>query len=214
MTRESHRILLVSAFVFWLGLMVAPAALADDTWQQLEHSSLDALFVNVRTPLESYRTATLDPVSVWFPADDALAARQADELRLTTQDHFAAAIAARGMLPPGAGGSQDAGEPVTVRVQLIDLRALPSDGALPEWAENFRFRVAPGRVTLVAELVDAESGMTVVRMADLQDSSFAGTPAAVDRTLQHWSDVVALSAEWLPGARQVAQTHPVTNQVD
>lgn len=201
MTKDSLRFLVAATLLLWLGLMFAPALLADEAWQQLEHPSLDALFASGHQPVTPYAAAKLDAVSVWFPNDDKQAARRADDLRQMTTDYFEAAIAARGMSITGAGNV------VIVRVQLIDLRSMPGDGIVPDWADNFRFRVASGRVTLVAELVDAATGQTVLRMADLQDSPLDDTPAAVDRALRHWGDIVAQNTVTLPVTPKLAMAH-------
>ena len=206
MTRESHRISFVSAVSVWLWLACAPSLAAGEPWTELEHPSLDALFVNSLQPVPSYASATLGNVSVWFPEGDRGASTLAEELRALTRDRFEAAIEARGMAPAGNRSRPPAGDTVVVRVQLIDLRALPGDGYVPQWAKAFRFRVAAGRVTLVAELIDEKTGRTVLRMADLQDTTFVDTPAAVDRMLQQWGAIVARNARSLPGPRQLAAT--------
>lgn len=199
-TKDSLRIAIATTLLLWLGLMFAPALLAAEAWQELEHASLDALFASNVQPSASYRFARIEPVSVWFPNDGIQAARHAEELRQLTGDHLQAAITARGLAVADAGDKL-----VVVRVQLIDLRSLPRDGDVPAWADAYRFRVAAGRVTLVAELIDAATGHTVLRMADLQDSQFVDTPAAIERMLHHWGDIVARNAEALPGPLQLAR---------
>lgn len=204
-TKDSLRIAIATTLLLWLGLMFAPALLAAEAWQELEHASLDALYASNNQPSASYRFARIEPVSVWFPNDGIQAARHAEELRELTGDHLQAAIKARG-LAVADGPVADAGDKVVVvRVQLIDLRSLPGDGDVPAWADAYRFRVAAGRVTLVAELIDAATGHTVLRMADLQDSQFVDTPAAIERMLQHWGDIVARNAEAPPGPLQLAR---------
>lgn len=204
-TKDSLRIAITTTLLLWLGLMFAPALLAAEAWQELEHPSLDALFASNKQPAVSYHSVRLEPVSVWFPGDDIRAARHAEELRQLTGDHLQAAIVARGLTVADEPAGDVGNKSVIVRVQLIDLRSLPGDGDVPVWADDFRFRVATGRVTLVAELIDAATGRTVLHMADLQDSESADTPAAVDRMLQHWGEIVAQNAESPPGPLQLAR---------
>lgn len=204
-TKDSLRIVIAATILLWFGLLLAPVVLADEGWQQLEHPSLDALFRSNAPPVAPYTAATLDAVSVWFPDDSLSAAQRAEDLRQMTSDYFEAAMAARGMTVAGDGSRVN--DTVIVRVQLIDLRSMPGDGIVPAWASNFRFRVAAGRVTLVAELVDAATGQTVLRMADLQDSPAVDTRQAVDRMLRHWGDIVAQNAVALPGTPKLARAH-------
>lgn len=204
-TKDSLRFVIAATLLLWLGLMFAPALLANESWQEIEHPSLDALFASSNRPVTSYAAAKLDTVSIWFPDGDQQAARRADDLRQLTGNYFEAAIAAHGMTLADDDG--DADDVVIVRIQLIDLRSLSGDGIAPDWAKNFRFRVASGRVTLVAELVDAATGQTVLRMADLQDAASIDRPAAIDRVLQHWGDVVAQHAVTVAGTPKLAQAH-------
>lgn len=207
MTRDSLRIAIAATALLWLGLMFAPPLLADEAWQELEHPSLDALFAGSSQRVTPYAAARLDAVSVWFPDDNVRAARHAEQLRQLTSDYFKAAIAARGMAVTANGDAGNVDDVVVVRVQLIDLRSLPGDSMVPEWAERFRFRVAAGRVTLVAELADAATGQTLLHMADLQDSLFVNSPATFDRMLQQWGDIVAQHAVTLPASPQLARAH-------
>lgn len=203
MIRKSHNLLGALAMVLWLGLTLAPVVLAEETWQEFEHSSLDALFASTQHPATSFQTASLDQVSVWFPKSNGHAARQAEELRQLTSDYFAAAMVERGMTLTASTDDDDSA--VIVRVQLIDLRSLPGEGNVPDWANNFRFPVAPGRVTMIAELVDAASGQTILRMADLQNSTVVDMPDALDGMLRQWGDIVAQHAVVVPGRLQLVE---------
>lgn len=207
MTRDRLRIAIAATTLLWLGLIFTPPLLADEAWQELEHPSLDALFASSSQRVASFAGARLDAVSVWFPDDNMQAARRAEQLRQLTSDYFEAAIAARGMTVTANADASGVDDVVVIRVQLIDLRSLPGDSIVPEWTKRFRFRVAAGRVTLVAELADAATGQTLLHMADLQDSPFVDSPETVDRMLQQWGDIVAQHAVSMPASTQLAQAH-------
>lgn len=204
-TKDSLRWVIAATLLLWFGLMFAPALLADEAWQQLEHPSLDALFASSNLPARSYAGAKLDAVSVWFPDDNVQAARHAEELRQLTSNYFEAAIAARGLTVTDSIDDSRVTDVVVVRVQLIDLRSVQGAGIARDWAKNFRFRIAAGRVTLVAELVDAATGQTVLRMADLQDGPSVDTTATIDRMLQRWGEIVAQNASALPVSPTLAK---------
>ncbi|MEO1421166.1 MAG: hypothetical protein AAFU66_09470, partial [Pseudomonadota bacterium] len=59
------------------------------------------------------------------------------------------------------------------------------------WQRRFKFDVAPGRVTMVAELIDAKTGNAVVRMADMQDDADSGFAVNLQSALTNWSTIVA-----------------------
>ena len=78
-----------------------------------------------------------------------------------------------------------------VRVQFIDFTATPVSEEALAWMRNFSFDVKPGRVTMVTELIDARSGNTVIRMADMQDGMSQGIAGDLQPALTGWSNIVA-----------------------
>ena len=80
-----------------------------------------------------------------------------------------------------------------VHVELIDLKAAPVTAELLDWAKGYRFKVQPGRVTLVAELRDVATGQVLIRMADLEDDASTATESQIDAALEQWGDVIAAS---------------------
>ena len=87
-----------------------------------------------------------------------------------------------------------------VRVQFIDFTDTPVSEEALAWARRFRFNVEPGRVTMVAELIDARTGNTVLRMADMQDDPASGLSDGLQSALTGWSSLVA-SAVVTPTSR-------------
>ncbi|MEL6369021.1 MAG: hypothetical protein AAFQ16_13790, partial [Pseudomonadota bacterium] len=72
------------------------------------------------------------------------------------------------------------------------------------WQRRFKFNVAPGRVTMVAELIDAQTGNAIVRMADMQDDADSGFAVDLQSALTHWSTIVATAVATPGGAMQMA----------
>lgn len=204
MTRDSRTILITTGFLLWLTLIFAPALMAEEAWQEIEHPTLDFLFASRSRPASAYRDIRLDPVSVWYPGDNHEASRLAEELRELTSVQFAAALEARGLNVVNQPAVDSGSNLLIVSIQLIDLRRTDPFESTASLAGNFRFRVVPGRVTMVAEFRDAESGRVVVRMADLQDPA-SPAAGAIDRMLENWGDIVAANIIKLPGVAQLAR---------
>lgn len=183
----SLRLWITTNMLLWLGLMFAPVLLADEEWQPIEHPDFDLMFVATNAPAGVYQNVYLEPVSVWFPRESGEAAARL--LRQRADEQFRAAVRAFGMHL--AAEPDDAS--MILRIQLIDLRGQSASDADLEWARRFRFRVRPGRVTLVAEFLDAASGRVVARIADLETSQAdtSGVDLDLDRTLAIWGEAVA-----------------------
>lgn len=186
-TRDSLRIWVASNLLLWFGLLAAPVLLADDAWQAVEHPTIDFVYVNTELPPTLHHFVHVEPVSVWYPNTAENSDAQAASLRRAAAEQFAAALGRRGLTE--VAEAIDAS--LVVRVQMIDLRTTPVSADVLAWAEQFQFRVAPGRVTFVAELRDANSGRVLVRMADLDDSVAETAAASADYALAEWGSAVA-----------------------
>ena len=156
-----------ASLLLWLGLMLAPPFAVADELVDIAHADVDFLFTTVATP-KDYENIVLEPVSVWYPTDDEAATASVDRLRQRAIGEFADAAMSRGL----ALHTEEVGNAIVARIQYIDLTTADAE---PEWANQFQFRVAPGFVTIVAELRDAESGDVLVRMANLQDGHQGAT---------------------------------------
>ena len=185
--RDNLRIWIATNLLLWLGLLSAPVLLADDAWHDLPHPEIDHLYINAGVDRAVHRFVHVEPVSVWYPNGAADADAQADALRTAAAAQFSAALDDRGLTE--VAEAVDAS--VVVRVQMIDLRATPVSPEILDWARQFRFRVAPGRITLVAEMRDARTGRVLVRMADLDDAATNAANASADYALAQWGDAVA-----------------------
>ena len=164
--RDSIKTLISAFALLWLGLMLAPAIASADDLIEVGHPDVDFLFKSTKQA-DSYANIVLEPVSVWYPSGDEDETEPADRLRQQAIGEFADAAIARGLALHTSGVS----DAIIARIQYIDLTNSTSD---PQWADQFQFRVAPGFVTIVAELRDAETGEVLVRMANLQDDEGAG----------------------------------------
>lgn len=175
----------VSALI-WFGLSAAPLMAADD-WQRIEHPTLDMLFTSTAADVAGYERVYLEPVSVWYPTGSAEAVDRVDALRDWAASELGSAFAANGLEVSDTPGPNA----MIVRIQLIDFSDTPVSEEALAWKRRFRFNVEPGRVTMVAELIDAQTGSAVVRMADMQDEPASGLSDDLQSALTGWSNIVA-----------------------
>lgn len=185
MTSKMKTMAAVSALI-WFGLSAAPLMAADD-WQRIEHPTLDMLFTSSAVNFADYEQVYLEPVSVWYPTESAAAVERVATLREQAARELGSAFAANGLEIADAPGENT----MIVRIQFIDFTDTPVSAQALAWKRRFTFDVEPGRVTMVAELIDASTGDTVVRMADMQDEAAPELPDGLQSALTGWSNIVA-----------------------
>ncbi len=139
-------------------------------WQQINHPSLDFLFVRPAADSTGYRSVIIDPLSIWYSNDSALTAQEVEsnlaELRLRFHGAFEQALKNSGYEVVDVPGH----DVLRLHVEIIDLGVDRATANANPWRDRFLFRVLPGHITLVAELADSTTGEVLLRMADLDDS--------------------------------------------
>lgn len=200
-TRDRTKLLISTSALLWLGLMLVPAIVGAEELQQAQHPVIDFLFT-AGPAATVHDKVYLEPVSVWYPSESKDGETSANALRTQATKHFRHAVSARGIELL----EEPAGESLIVRIQYIDLTAAPLVAETVEWAKQFRFRVKPGYLTIVAEVRDGATGQVVMRIADLQDRYRVQSDVitAVDLALQHWSDFIVASISEPSGIVQIA----------
>ena len=198
-TTNKMKIAVAATAVLWLGLNAGPLRAADD-WQRIEHPTLDMLFTSTATDVAGYDRVYLEPVSVWYPSESAAALDRVASLRDRAASELGNAFAANGLEIADAPGRNT----MIVRIQLIDFTDTPVSEEALAWKRRFRFGVEPGRVTMVAELIDARTGNTVVRMADMQDEQSPELSDGLRSALTGWSHIVAAAVVAPTGEVQLA----------
>ena len=179
MSLEAKRLarLLILLASFFLGFATSAEMVSSESqlpqrtsWQQINHPSLDFLFVRPAVDSTGYSSIIIDPLSIWYSNDSALTAQEMesnlDELRLRFHGAFEQALENSGYEIVDVP-DHDA---LRLHVEIIDLRANPTTANANPWRDRFQFRVLPGHITLVAELADSTTGEVLLRMADLDDS--------------------------------------------
>ena len=172
--------------LFWFGLGAAPLMAADD-WQRIEHPTLDMLFTNAAADLAGYGQVYIEPISVWYPTANATAEDRVAKLRDWAASELGTAFSLNGLEVTEAPGPNT----MIIRIQFIDFTDTPVSAQALAWKRRFTFDVEPGHVTMVAELIDASTGDTVVRMADMQDDAAPGLSDELQSALAVWSNIVA-----------------------
>ena len=194
--REVRRVMLVSALLLWAGLVCSPALRAGEAWSHVQHPDLDFLFLDAMEHRQVFHRFFLEPVSVWHP--EAADPRRVEQLQERAQERLAEALTAGGLV-----ASDHVGDGVlVVHVELIDLKSSEVTDEVMQWAERFRFNVAAGRITLVAELRDGETGRVLARLADLEEPGGERELwSGVDQALSQWGATIADTVVVMPTQR-------------
>ena len=166
---------------------MARAARAD--WQAVDNQQLDFAFINEDAQHGMYDKVLFDPLTVWYAVDasqDAGALEgNVDRLRGRFQVVVQEELGARGIEvadEPGAGV-------LRLHVEIVDLKLNIGKTNRNPWTDRFVFETMPGRMTVVAELQDAQTDDVLFRLADLESESVneAAVWDEVDAALTSWS---------------------------
>ena len=115
-------------------------------WQQINHPSLDFLYVRPAVDFTGYHNVIIDPVSIWYSNDSALTAQEVetnlDELRLRFHGAFAQALENSGYEIVDVP-DHDA---LRLHVEIIDLGVNRATANVNPWRDRFLFRVLPGQI--------------------------------------------------------------------
>ncbi|MEL6216039.1 MAG: DUF3313 family protein [Pseudomonadota bacterium] len=146
------------------------------------------LFKSVDADLTRFDSVYVEPVSVWYPMETESALKRANTLRERAANELEQALVADGVQLADTPSTTNA---MIIRLQLLDFSDMRDSAQARAWQRRFKFDVAPGRVTMVAELIDAKTGNAVVRMADMQDDADSGFAVNLQSALTNWSTIVA-----------------------
>ena len=169
--------------------IAACATTTVDKYVAVPNARLDQAFVKPGADLGKYHSVYVEPISVWFPRRAQLGPTE-DQLE-RAQGIFSAAVE--------EALTADGGYPVvyargpgvlTVRAQFV---AFTDDAAAAQALSNYTFVTEPGKVTLVAELIDSQTGETLLRAADVEKSD---EYSIVDNPEDRWGEIEAAVRRW------------------
>ena len=161
--------------------------LSVEEWQMLD-TELDFAFVSEDAPYVENQEVFIDPVNVWYPSAVG-DAETIQKLQDETIEALTAALVKAGysvLETPKSDG-------LRLHVELIDLKLHPLPDGKNPWEDRFMFDVAPGHMTVVAELRDMKTDAVLLRIADKEkDLDTALEPwAQAQQQLSHWSEAIA-----------------------
>ncbi len=185
--RPTPRLLLIGLLLSCAALFMVKAARAD--WQAADNQQVDYAFFNADAQPGIYNKVLIDPLTVWYAADESQDTGVLESNVDLLRDRFQAAVQeeldARQIEvtnEPGPGV-------LRLYVELVDLKINIGKANRNPWADRFAFQTMPGRMTVVAELKDAQTNQVLFRLADLESESVneATVWGEVDAALTSWS---------------------------
>ncbi len=185
--RPTPRFLLIGLLFSCATLFMVKAARAD--WQAVDNQHLDYAFFNTGAQPRMYNKVLIDPLTVWYAADESqdtgVLESNVNLLRIRFQAAVQEELDARQIEvadEPGPGV-------LRLHVELVDLKINIGKANRNPWGDRFAFQTMPGRMTVVAELKDAQTGQVLFRLADLESESVneAAVWGEVDAALSSWS---------------------------
>ncbi len=193
---------IAAIFMGWFAQ--ANAELSVEQWQMLD-TELDFAFVSEDAPYVENQEVFIDPVNVWYPS--AVGDEQTiKKLQDQTVKALTTALSAAGYTVLDTPKSDG----LRLHVELIDLKLHPLPNGKNPWEDRFMFDVAPGHMTVVAELKDMSTNAILLRIADKekQHNSDLDPWAQAEKQLTQWSHAIAgnmtpiTEGSWLQVATQ------------
>jgi hypothetical protein len=186
------------------------AAVSIDGLEKIKVKGLDLAYARPGASLASYNRVKVDPVEVafdtaWDPkrtgSSFKLDAKEREAIRSGTativRDEFIKALQAKS----GYQVTEESGPDVLrVKTRIVDLYVNAPDTMSPGITRTYT--LSAGRMTLVAELYDSESGQVLARVADQREARNTGQMQLTNRATNEWaaSDVAAGWARLLRNA--------------
>ncbi len=182
------------------------ASTTADQWIRIDDPAADFFFLRSGVDFAKYDSIMIDPLSVWY-ADSA--SHENDELPGNIQllcESFEHSFSQR-LQQYGFGIATEPGPGVLrLHVEIIDMKLNSSDGDARAYSSRYLFAVLPGKITLIGNISDSQSGDVLMRMADVEKERLSA-PAAhqsvwdeVDAAFDHWSKTLSASLMELPAS--------------
>lgn len=177
--------ILTACGILGMGSAVRADSVSTETWTQVDQTQLDFLFVRAGVEFGGFEKIMIDPLSVWHPGGQSHEGH-ITRLRRLFESSFAHKLEDAGFVIVDRPGASV----LRLHVEVIDLKLSEADDFRLD--ERFLFDVSPGKITLVAELLDSLSNEVLLRIADKEKSAPADAQAQgpweqADRAFHNWS---------------------------
>lgn len=176
-----------------------------NVYQYQYDSTLDEVFVKQGVDFSQYDSVLIDQISVWYP--DRYQPTPENMQRITENLDRAQYMFRESMihaLPDRFTVADEAGEGVLrLHVEFVDLRAAVADDDVPGDLRRYQFDTKPGHITMIGQLLDANTGEQLARAADLGKQQSVGGQGRVDwdaiaSDFKYWANVFS---NWLNTAK-------------
>jgi hypothetical protein len=180
-----------------------PPAVSHDGLTLTKNKNFDVVYVRDGATLAGYRQVMLDPVQVafdksWTRDRRQVSANDRERIRKGMAEEFRRVLTEE-LEERGGYEVVESADPGVLRVSaaVIDLFITAPDTMSAGRSKTFA--VSAGRMTLIAELRDAESGAILARVADKKEATNHGTSqwttrssnvADARRILRSWAGVL------------------------
>ena len=195
---------IVVAIFFAIALFAGAAhAATGDVWVAVDAPGVDQAYATPGAAKEELTHYVIEPIGYWHLSANADTALM-DDVKNALQHRFVAQLEASG-LAPATAANKSAATTLVVRLQVVDLLLQPPTEFDPAIAARYRFDMAPGHMTLVAEFANG-TGASLLRIADMQDNANVAGWSGVETLLAGWQQQVdtVLAFSGLPSAGTAA----------
>ncbi|MEM1263988.1 MAG: hypothetical protein AAGH76_16440 [Pseudomonadota bacterium] len=186
------------------GFAASAKAANGQAWIALDSPGIDQAWVNPERTPSHYTHYRIEPIGFWhLAAPETTDTSLITAVRTALQQRFSQAFEEAGLIRANASNSTAAAT-LVLRLQLVDLLLHAPDLYDPTVADQYRFDLAPGHITLVSELATGD-GTVLLRAADMQAGGEARGWRGVETLLIDFQGRLgsAFAAVGLPGGPSV-----------
>jgi len=184
-------------------------AMSHDGLQKVTVKGIDLAYARPNARLSNYKRFMIDPVEVsfsraWTPPNTGsmIQPSSADRERIRAgvasivREEFVRELQAGGGYPVVGAAGPDV---LRLKADIANLYvAAPDDAAV---GRSRTYVVSAGEMTLVAELVDSESGEVQARLVDRSEARSSGPRVSLSSPMENREEARAIAAAWAKALR-------------
>ena len=170
-----------------------------ESFRRVPEANADAVFIKSGVDFGVYSSLLADPMGIYYP--EGATPPTADELsriRSIFRNAFLGQIGDDYMIvrEPGPGV-------LRVRASLVDLKIQTDESDISDIGGRLAPLINPGRLTLIMELIDSNSGEVLGRAADEEKIDAAGNTSDADE----WQQIEVAARRWAVAFRGFLDTN-------
>ena len=170
-----------------------------ESFRRVPEANADAVFIKSGVDFSVYSSLLADPMGIYYPEGAVPpTAEELSRIRGIFRDAFLGQIGDDFAIVREPGP-----DVLRVRASLVDLKIQTDESDVSQIGGRLGPLINPGRLTLIMELIDSNSGEVLGRAADEEKIEAAGSAADADE----WQQIEVAAQRWAVAFRGFLDTN-------